>query len=1652
MIRGYSRPQLLIRQVLQSLPNIQTRTLNAFIVGPQFDLFRYTNADERAALKGVAFVENLDADPDARQLVPYEGLVTDKHIVDEAFVRLYAENLEGQALAAQSSVQDSDTNVYDFRLTSLDSPNKIQVIRRGAVITAVHDASSEHITSATIVFAGSGYKALTDFDQAVVGGTGDGAIVRMHSNSAGVIVTVTVIAPGAGYSSDVTFSAAPAAAGANVGVRNLDNGDDSNGDGVVDYPLIPELFGRPIRTGDVLYATLGSTVVRRSVKSVERETVASHYGSNDAKSNKQFAASALNPARTPTASFGNVSAPTNWTVALAADAVLSILVTNVGTGYTSSPSVVLSAPLTVQGALTWPTQQAAAEASIDTSGEVDSVSMLVQGAGYYSGALVGFLIVAGGSGYDANNPPSIVLTDADVTATVEPVIAGGKITNLKITNPGSGYTTHQGNVAPYASGLTLVGGAGTGAQIIMIASVGGLRSFTVTTPGTYGSLPTVSFTGSGSAGTAIAKLGATAFAPVAGGTGYAINDVLTVSGGTSIATSKAIVRAVSGGGVITSLDVSVAGQYSVLPGNAVTLTGGSGTGATANVTWGVSAVIVTNPGSGYLRSDIAVVFSTGAAVATADVVDPVTATITGGGGSGAVIAPVLRSLVSDWDGLLQGAVYNNQYGERYTITVTHGGSASNAARVRIRSNSGAFSANNVPAYHYGLGYLISHEALGGLAVELRYPDAAQPLRLGDQFSFVVFGKYEPLNLGSTGALLAINITDGGNYSVLPTGVTISAPPSGGVQAAATLTAVGTAITAFTITNPGSGYTAPPLITITGGTVVTAAIVEAVISTPEVDRDLTPVQSGVYTGPKTTRYRLEVTQGSDVGLTQDNFGGAKVRVSDTAGIDTVQEYTLTQGVQYDLGTYGLKFIFPSGLVTPSGLGSPTNATATTVMELSTAAINAAGTGYLVNDVLTLSVANVVAATVRVATINGGGGVTSIAIVTRGSYTATAVTSSVTGGAGTGCTLNTLTFRLKSVTVTAAGAGYVEAPVVTIAGAGGSGAVVTARVINGVVSFIDVVSQGSGYTSPVATVSIAAPASFQPGLRKGDVYFLDAVATAKTGAASVIVLNGQAADITGWSDVDLLDNKFDIDVRVPYTGVLEPKRNSAPDLAWEAGDVSVGGILVKDTLATFEGNRDDGHQWLPAKTSAYARLFAHWRGLVPAISTSKIGLYSAEADIITALGAFDVDNPACYGSIIAFRGAQQKAVFAASLPTNDLAGYQTVLRKAERNEGCYAVAPMTYDRGVHLAFQEHVNKVSAADWKLWRRVYVSTKNPGAFAVMDTDAEGDTFSATVTANASGNVRVVCADANFLTRGILPKDKFRINFSVDEWDEATWDEFEILSVLEEDELILKTGPGAPINPAIRFEIWRPDNGLSQAQYIGARSNSFLDRRVINIWCDSPVQVNADGEIQFQELYYLAAEIAGLRSAVLPQQGLTYTELDFSVTGAPLMFTKYTQEELNVAAANGTWIVTQDVDDGPVIIRHQLTTDSVHGPLFWEDSVGANLDNIAYSVKDIFQPYIGKRNANPETLEEIETKMRDLLDGFKNNPGGFSLIGPALIAWSSLTVEIDPVFRDRINIQATLELPLPINTITVTLRATQISDATIINFANAQLTNALAA
>ena len=194
---------------------------------------------------------------------------------------------------------------------------------------------------------------------------------------------------------------------------------------------------------------------------------------------------------------------------------------------------------------------------------------------------------------------------------------GGTVTAITRTAAGSGYTTPP---SPVISAPTTAGGV----QATM--TIGGI----------------------GVVGATISN----------GGTGYAVNDVLTVVGGTFTTAAQLTVTAVSGG-VITTV-TSNGGVYSVAPTSPASVTGGTGTGATFTLTMGVTSnqtITITNAGSGYIEQP--------------------TVSFSGGGGSGASAYATVggNSIVK---GLGSSLSFYSPGGEQVRIGDTYGGGSASS--------------------------------------------------------------------------------------------------------------------------------------------------------------------------------------------------------------------------------------------------------------------------------------------------------------------------------------------------------------------------------------------------------------------------------------------------------------------------------------------------------------------------------------------------------------------------------------------------------------------------------------------------------------------------------------------------------------------------------------------------------------------------------------------------------------------------------------------------------------------------------------------------------------------------------------------------------------------------------------------------------------
>lgn len=227
-------------------------------------------------------------------------------------------------------------------------------------------------------------------------------------------------------------------------------------------------------------------------------------------------------------------------------AIASVSVTESGSGYTSTPSVVF----TGGGGI-----NAAATAVIDA-------------------AVTGFTLTSGGANY--TTAPAVKVSGANGTGVTANATINGKITSIAVTSGGSGYTS--------APDVLISGGGGSGATATATVSDGAVTAVTLSAAGSgFTFPPTITFSGGGgSAAFATASIAGpvSKIEIVSGGSGFTGVPSVKFEGDGSGAAATASIS-----GKVVRIDVTNGGSgYSSLPEVSFT-GGGGGEGAAASASF-----------------------------------------------------------------------------------------------------------------------------------------------------------------------------------------------------------------------------------------------------------------------------------------------------------------------------------------------------------------------------------------------------------------------------------------------------------------------------------------------------------------------------------------------------------------------------------------------------------------------------------------------------------------------------------------------------------------------------------------------------------------------------------------------------------------------------------------------------------------------------------------------------------------------------------------------------------------------------------------------------------------------------------------------------------------------------------------------------------
>ena len=550
--------------------------------------------------------------------------------------------------------------------------------------------------------------------------------------------------------------------------------------------------------------------------------------------------------------------------------------------------------------------------------------------------------------------------------------------------------------------------------------------------------------------------------------------------------------------------------------------------------------------------------------------------------------------------------------------------------------------------------------------------------------------------------------------------------------------------------------------------------------------------------------------------------------------------------------------------------------------------------------------------------------------------------------------------------------------------------------------------------------------EEGLVAGDVFYLAAKA-AKLGAYTIMELNDELPAPYLYTDGEPNIN-IELFAILPKAEIPALRDLAEGSSNWTQLEnyitVNAGATTYLSSLAVGE---------TPARlTIETAKIFVHHRDLLQD-NVVSIGSVRSGGQIERTLGLVDPDNALAQGVNDAVLNANGSIVYYLGVESDDLAGYMAAIEIAKKSDKVYSFVPMSFDRAIQDAVVSHVNAYSTPEVGRWRIAWLSVKDQKTSTLLAAKENGAPWVGTVTDDlqvpGAQNRLVTMQGARFIDAGVRANDSVRFNFRLDPDGRLAYDELFVDEVRTQTTLALTTSVPAPINSPIKMEVVRHYTRDERAQNLAYVGGEFNNRRVRCVFPDEYRYEKGDGTMVTKQGYFLAAALAGLRSGVVPHQGLTNTQV-LGASDLSKVVIEFTQDQLNVMAEQGIWIVTQEIVGATPYARHQLTTDE-RSLNTSEDSITTNVDNISYALKHTLEPYIGTYNINPENLLVI----RDAIIGeltFRATGTRTVRAGNQLTSFTPeddiLLLQQNPTYKDRIDVEVKLNVPYPLNFISLKL------------------------
>lgn len=441
---------------------------------------------------------------------------------------------------------------------------------------------------------------------------------------------------------------------------------------------------------------------------------------------------------------------------------------------------------------------------------------------------------------------------------------------------------------------------------------------------------------------------------------------------------------------------------------------------------------------------------------------------------------------------------------------------------------------------------------------------------------------------------------------------------------------------------------------------------------------------------------------------------------------------------------------------------------------------------------------------------------------------------------------------------------------------------------------------------------------------------------------------------------------------------------------------------------------------------------------------------QTQLESALSPIDTRNPLALGLFFALvnaPGVQITGLGVDSVSADSPFGTaEAFTRAAEFLEAyeVYAIAPLSHDQTVGQIFNTHVSFMSEPAQKGERIALFNSEQPSTAVdtLVTSGADGNSVGSTGLLFDTG---VPNLSALLMNKGVNPIGTIAVGSGVF-LDIASDSKNYSISAVNGSVVTIRTTFAAGTNDdsfysttalnappllsqliaetfAIRIRgaaLVTVDGSVDKqkvAETYAAIGQSYGNRR---FWHTAPDSCAATvgGIEQVINGFYMNAGIVGMIGQQPPQQSFT----NFPMSGYTRVIGSsnyFSERQMNIMAAGGTYIVVQDAQNAPLISRMALTTDltSVETRT---DSITKVVDFVAKFLRRGLKNFIGRFNITQAFLDQLGTVIGGL--------GGFLVEVGVLVGFNLNNIIQDEDSPDTVLVDVLVDPPYPCNYIRITL------------------------